>query len=416
MRALRGGPQSGEQRLAKANHLKMKVLIAGAGIGGLTAALCLLERGIEVQIFEQSKVLGEVGAGIQLPPNAIKVFETLGVSAALQKRAFAPIALEARLGEDGRKIFSVPIDTKRWGGPYLTIHRADYIDVLKSKVLERSPRSLNLNTKIVSFESSKSGVQLLTSNRKIINGDVLIGADGIRSAVREQMFGADQPRFTGNVAWRAVVPASALEASPRPTSCAWFGRGKHAVTYPLRGGELVNFVGVVEQENPLKEGWRERGDITGLKADFEGWDSYLTEVINSISLEALFRWGLYDRAPFESWTTGHAALLGDAAHPMLPFMAQGAAMAVEDGWVLADELSHSENIGAALSRYEARRKPRASMVQAASRVNMRTFHQRSTLGQIMTYGPMWLAGSYAPSIIRKRLDKFYGYDVTGNQS
>jgi len=173
------------------------------------------------------------------------------------------------------------------------------------------------------------------------------------------------------------------------------------VTYPLRGGELVNFVGVVEQENPLKEGWRERGDITGLEADFEGWDSYLTGVINSISPEALFRWGLYDRAPFESWTTGRAALLGDAAHPMLPFMAQGAAMAVEDGWVLADELSHSENIGAALSRYEARRKPRASMVQAASRGNMKTFHQRSTFGQIMTYGPMWLAGSYAPSIIRK---------------
>ena len=232
--------------------------------------------------------------------------------------------------------------------------------------------------------------------------------------MRGQMFGADKPRFTGNVAWRAVVPASALNEAPRPTSCAWFGRGKHAVTYPLRGGELVNFVGVVERAEPLDKGWRESGEPSDVLADFAGWNSYLADVLKAISPDDLYRWGLYDRAPLERWTDGRAALLGDAAHPMLPFMAQGAAMAVEDAWVLADELSNSDDIGAALIRYESRRKPRASMVQAASRANMKTFHQRSTIGQIMTYGPMWLAGSYAPSIIKRRLDKFYAYDVTGN--
>lgn len=394
----------------------MKVLIAGAGIGGLTAALCLLQRGFEVQLFERAEALGEVGAGIQLPPNAMKVFEKLGISEALKKASFAPKAVEARLGEDGRKIFSVPIDGRRWGGPYLTIHRADYIDVLKAELLRQSPKSLILNTNIVSCSSSSAGIAFQTAGGSAISGDVLIGADGIKSAIRGQMFGADKPRFTGNVAWRAVVPASALNAALRPTSCAWFGRGKHAVTYPLRGSELVNFVGVVERAEPLDEGWRERGDISEVLTDFAGWDSYLVDVLKAISPDGLYRWGLYDRAPLERWTDGRAALLGDAAHPMLPFMAQGAAMAVEDAWVLADELSNSDDIGAALIRYESRRKPRASMVQAASRANMKTFHQRSTLGQIMTYGPMWLAGSYAPSIIKRRLDKFYAYDVTGNQS
>ncbi len=399
----------------------MKVLIAGAGIGGLTAALCLLQRGFDVKIYEKSETLGEVGAGIQLPPNAMKVFEKLGISEALKKVAFAPKALEARLGEDGRKIFSVPIDAQHWGGPYLTIHRADYIEVLKTELLRQYPKSLICNVNIVSYNASGAGIAFQTSSGDVVSGDILIGADGIKSAMRGQMLGADKPRFTGNVAWRAVVPASALTAAPRPTSCAWFGRGKHAVTYPLRGGELVNFVGVVEREAPLDEGWRERGDISDILSDFAGWDSYLTDVLKAISPDDLYRWGLYDRAPLERWTDGRAALLGDAAHPMLPFMAQGAAMAVEDAWALADELSkadelsHSNDISAAILRYESRRKPRASMVQAASRANMKTFHQRSTLGQITTYGPMWLAGSYAPSIIKRRLDKFYAYDVTGNK-
>ena len=391
----------------------MKVLIVGAGIGGLTAALCLLQRGIEVELFERSETLSDVGAGIQLPPNAMKVFEKLGISEALKKVSFAPHALEVRLGEDGRRIFSVPIDETHWGGPYLTIHRADYIKVLKSALLERSSKALFLNTNIYSYHVSETGVTIQHSGGKSMSGDLLIGADGIKSVVRKQMLGLDKPRFTGNAAWRAVVPASALRTAPRPTSCAWFGRSKHAVTYPLRCGELVNFVGVIEQAKPSGEGWKERGDKSDLLADFAGWNPYLLEVMQAISPENLFRWGLYDRAPLARWTDGRAALLGDAAHPMLPFMAQGAAMAVEDAWALADELCNSSNISTALTSYEARRKPRASMVQAASRANMKTFHQRTTLGQIATYGPMWLAGSYAPSIIRRRLDRFYAHDETG---
>ncbi len=394
----------------------MKALVVGAGIGGLTAALCLLQRGIDVQVLEKASILGEVGAGIQLPPNAMKVFNALGVSDALSARAFTPNAVEARNGEDGRKIFTIPIDSKRWGAPYRTIHRADYIDVLKDELIRQSPNALTLNAEVESFTQSDRQVSVTLSDGTTRSGDILIGADGIKSNVRATLFGAEAPRFTGNVAWRAVVPTASLTAGIRTTSCAWFGRGKHAVTYPLRRGELVNFVGVVEQDEPLSEGWRERGELRQAQADFQGWHPYITDILANIAPENLFRWGLYDRETLPNWTKGRVALLGDAAHPMLPFMAQGAAMAVEDAWVLAEELSRMNEVAAALTAYQTRRKPRADMVVAASRKNIKTFHQRKTLGQIATYGPMWLAGSYAPSIIKRRLDRFYAYDVTGKPS
>ncbi len=392
----------------------MKVLIAGAGIGGLTAALCCLQRGMDVQVFERASELGEVGAGIQLPPNAMKVFARLGLTELLKAAAYAPAALETRLGADGRKIFSVPVDESRWGGEYLNIHRADYIEILKTALLKKSPKALNLNHNVKSYISDTESVTAVFIDGSTVSGDVLIGADGIHSAVREQMFGPDKPRFTGNVAWRATVPSSALSMPLKATSCAWFGRGKHAVTYPLRGGSLVNFVGVVERDDPLEEGWKARGEIAKAREDFKGWAPYISDVLKAVSAESLYQWGLYDRAPFESWYRGRAVLLGDSVHPMLPFMAQGAAMAVEDAWILAQALAQDETVAHAFKSYEAQRKPRASMVQAASRSNMKTFHKSTTIGQIMTYGPMWLAGSYAPSIIRKRLDKFYAYDVTGN--
>jgi len=392
----------------------MKVLIAGAGIGGLTAALCCLRRGMDVEIFERASALGDVGAGIQLPPNAMKVFSKLDLADDLKAAAFAPSAIETRLGEDGRKIFSVPIHEGLWGGAYLNIHRADYIKVLKNAVLRQSPKALKLNFNIKKFVQDSNGITLEFDNGSSRVGDILIGADGIHSVVRDILFGQSNPRFTGNVAWRAVVPSSALSQPLRGTSCAWFGRGKHAVTYPLRGGELVNFVGVVERPEPFAEGWKERGSVAQLQADFKGWAPYIVDILNAVPPDNLFKWGLYDRAPLESWQSGRAALLGDSAHAMLPFMAQGAAMAVEDAWGLAEALSQKQTVSDALKAYETSRKPRATMVQSASRSNMKTFHQRRTLGQILTYGPMWLAGSYAPSIIRRKLERFYAYDVTGN--
>jgi salicylate hydroxylase len=242
---------------------------------------------------------------------------------------------------------------------------------------------------------------------------MLIGADGLNSTVRTWMHGADTPRFTGNIAWRAVVPVAALgDEAPAATACAWMGPGRHAVTYRLRGGTLANFVGVVETGLPSTEDWHARGSKADALADFAGWHPIITELIKAAPEDSLYRWALYDRAPLPAWTRGRVTLLGDAAHPMLPFLAQGAAMAVEDAWVLADAITRIDDLDAALRHYQQDRLPRTARAQAGSRGNAKTFHKRTRLSQLATYGPMWAAGTLAPRLIRRRLSWLYGADVT----
>ena len=395
----------------------MKVLIVGGGIGGLTAALCCLHFGHEVTVFEQAEEFGEVGAGIQIPPNAMKVFEALGISDAISEKAFRPEAIEARMGESGTSIFTIPLAQQAidmWGSPYLHIHRADYIQALKQALVTSAPKALQLSSQVTGVAQKDAGVTLSLKDGREFTGDVLIGADGIKSKVREILFGEDKARFTGNVAWRAVVPIERLKQHvPNPTACAWMGRGRHAVTYRLRGGELANFVGVVERDDWKEEGWAEKGSIDDALRDFQGWHPAITQLIRYIEPKALFRWALFDRPPLPRWSLGRVSLLGDAAHPMLPFMAQGAAMAVEDSWVFAREISQSgRSVSVSLEAYQDLRSARTRKAQAASRANMTTFHQHSRWGQATTYGPMWLAGRFLPSIVHKRMNWLYGVDVT----
>jgi salicylate hydroxylase len=222
------------------------------------------------------------------------------------------------------------------------------------------------------------------------------------------MLGQDAPQFTGNLAWRAVVPTARLgDLAPNPTACAWFGPNRHAVTYRLGAqGELTNFVGVVEQESWQEEGWSIRGDKADALKDFDSWHPVISHILKNA--DDLHRWALFDRAPLDRWVEGRVSLMGDAAHPMLPFLAQGAAMAVEDAWVLAQVISN----GLALTEYQNQRLTRTSKVQAASRANMGLFHKSSMASQLATYGPMWLAGKLDPNIVHRRMDWLYGHDVT----
>jgi salicylate hydroxylase len=399
----------------------MRVLIAGGGIGGLTAALCCLHFGYDVTIFEQAPELGEVGAGIQLPPNAMKVFEALEIDGLMAESAFRPEAIEARMGESGRHIFNIPLAyhaIEKWGSPYLHIHRADYIKALKQALTQRAPQALRLGVGVADFRQDDEGVTVSLKNGTEVSGDILIGADGIKSIIREKLFGADKAQFTGNVAWRAVVPKERLASDgPNSTACAWMGRGRHAVTYWLRGGKLVNFVGVVERDDWRKEGWTERGNLEDALRDFEGWHPTITDLIKAVEPGSLFRWALFDRAPLSNWSQSRVTLLGDAAHPMLPFLAQGAAMAVEDSWALAREISkRPHSVPEALLAYQSLRHKRTAKVQAASRANMKTFHQATRLGQLKTYGPMWLAGQLFPMIVHGRMNWLYGFDVTSDKS
>ena len=392
----------------------MKVLISGGGIGGLTAALCLIHHGHDVLVLERAPELEEVGAGIQIPPNAMKVFQALGIDRALDANGFRPEALEARMGQSGRQLFHAPLGEPtihRWGAPYLHIHRADYIAVLEAALCGKAPGHLQLSAEVAGFDHTNSGVDVHLSDGGKVSGDVLIGADGIHSPVRAQMLGAETPEFTGNVAWRAVVPMDALgDRAPPPSACIWMGRGRHCVTYRLRSGELANLVAVVERDDWTTESWTERGTREVALAHFADWHPTIRAILENTS--DLFRWALFDRPPLKTWVDGSVALLGDAAHPMLPFMAQGAAMAVEDAWVLAQSLSANSSISDALQAYEYARHARTSKVQAGSRANAKTFHKRSIPAQLATYGPMWLAGRVSPSIVHQRQDWLYGYDVT----
>lgn len=395
----------------------MHILICGAGIGGLVTALCCAHQGFDVTVLEQADALGDVGAGIQIPPNAMKVFEALGIAHKLSRDAFEPKAIECRMGESGMTLFNVPLGEKarrRWGSPYLHIHRADYISTLRNALDAVAPNAVRTSAKLVSYVQNDTQVTAHLEDGQALTGDVLIGADGIHSVVREQMLGPDKPVFTGNVAWRVVVPISVLgDDAPNPTACAWMGRGKHGVTYRLRRGELANFVGVVERSDWRDEGWLAKGSRVDALADFAGWHPSITRILEAAEDGEMFRWALFDRAPLKTWTQGRVALLGDAAHPMLPFMAQGAAMAVEDAWVVAAQLAEARNdVAVALSRYKDVRYDRASRVQAASRANAKTFHKRTFIGRMATYGPMWTAGRVAPWPILKRLDATYAYDVT----
>ena len=392
----------------------MKIIISGGGIGGLSAALCALHFGHQVTVLERAPALGEIGAGIQLPPNAMKVFEALGLDAALGEAGFRPDAIEARMGKSGFELFHIPLAEAalaRWGSPYLHIHRADYIGVLAEALRAKNPDALRLNAELVRYWQDDKAVRAQLADGTQISGDVLIGADGIHSPLRAQMAGREAPRFTGNVAWRAVVPVEKLGAlAPRPTACAWMGAGRHCVTYRLRQGQLANLVGVVERDGWTEESWTQRGAKEDALADFDGWHPTITGILDAA--DALYRWALFDRAALATWVDGRVALLGDAAHPMLPFMAQGAAMAVEDAWVVMHQLSAHRQISAGLAAYQRLRQHRTGKAQAGSGANAGTFHKATRLEQITTYGPMWLAGKLAPRAVHARQDWLYGYDVT----
>lgn len=393
----------------------MKAIIAGGGIGGLTAALCLDHFGWEVTVLEAAPELGDVGAGIQISPNAMHVFKALKLDHALAEAGFRPEGIALRMGQSGMPLITTKLGDvaeARWGAPYLHIHRADLISVLETALKARAPEAVHLGSKVIGYLGDTQKPAARLESGQTVQGDLLIGADGIHSAIRAQMIGPDKPVFTGNVAWRAVVPVDRLGVeAPAPLATAWMGRGKHAVTYLLRGGALANLVAVVERDDWTEESWSQTGSRDEALADFASWHPSVTRLIEEA--DSLYRWALFDRPPLKTWTEGRVALLGDAAHPMLPFMAQGAAMSIEDSWALAALVSASQtNIEKALNTYQNLRCPRASYVQAASRANAKTFHQRTKLGQFTTYGPMWLAGRLAPGIGLIKQDKIYNYNIT----
>jgi salicylate hydroxylase len=388
-----------------------KVLIAGAGIGGLCAAIALSKRGFAVEVFEQAATLAEIGAGIQLSPNAVHVLNELGLEQALLAYCFRPEKALMRHYQSGAEYLSISLaehSTSRYGAAYLHIHRADLHHVLYQAALESGAR-VNLNQEVSAYQQNEQGVTLLLANGEQISADVLIGAEGIRSNIQASMFGQQSADFTGQVAWRGTVETNKLPLNlVKPNANLWVGPGRHFVSYYLRGGSLVNFVAVEQRLDWRSESWHEPGDIGQLRAAFSGWHPQVTELLDAA--DECFLWALFDRKPLASWTDGKVALLGDACHPMLPFLAQGAAMAIEDAYALAANLDKHDDIPKALQHYQVMRLARTTKIQRMARANAKLYHMSSPL-QRAKLNAIRLASKVMPSISAKPLESIYAYNI-----
>src|SRR5438067_1933075 len=336
-----------------------RVLIAGGGIGGLTAALALLKSGIDVEVYEQAAELKEVGAGVQLAANGTRVLYALGVGEELKALSCEAQGKEIRLWNTGEtwKLFDLgPASIERYGFPYFTVYRPDLLDVLARAVRREKGDAIHLGARCTAFTQEDSGVTLELENGATARGAALIGADGVHSRIRQGLLGPDKPEFTGTMAWRGIVPMERLPAHmARMVGSNWVGPGGHVVHYPLRAGKVMNFVGILERGDWQIESWTARGTQQELAADFRGWHNDIQAFIREI--DTPYKWALMVRPPLERWTLNRVTLAGDAAHSMLPFLAQGAVMAIEDAFVLARAVAKYE-VEEALQHYETARRER----------------------------------------------------------
>ncbi len=357
---------------------KRKIIIAGAGLGGLAAASCLMKAGHEVEVYEQAAKLGEIGAGIQISANAQHVLRDLGLGPAIDAAGVRPGAYVFRLHDTGEVIQEFPLAEQHErvnGAPYTQMHRADFHQILVDKACEFRPDVIRLNKRVRGYVENEDSVELHFEDGTVARGDILIGADGLKSVVRAQMFGAAPAVYTGDGAWRLVVP---IENLPKdilpPVMSVFMGPGGHVVCYYLRSGKLLNFVGLVETDEISEESWTMRFPWERLKADYVGWHPVIQTIIDCANRDECYRWSLHRREPTMNWSTKRVTLLGDSAHPTLPYLAQGAVMSIEDGAVFTRALAMSDDIAEALQIYQRNRIDRTARIVRQSTENRALFH------------------------------------------
>lgn len=402
--------------------MSKRVAIAGAGIGGLCCALALAKRGFKVNVYEQAAAIIEVGAGIQLSPNALHVLKELGVAPILQAQAFCPQHAVMRHYQQGKNYFSVPLGKsceQRYGAPYWHVHRADLQHALYQACLENQV-TIQLDSQVLSYQQQADQlcVNVTLAKQQQFETDILIGADGIHSKVQATLLDnlslTSAPRFTGQVAWRGTLNTKDLPANlVEPNANLWVGSGKHFVSYYVRGGEQINFVAVEERSDWQHESWSQQGEITQLRELFKDWHPQVQHIL--AAAQQCFVWALFDREPLSTWVDGNVALLGDACHPMLPFLAQGAAMAIEDSYVLAAVLAKNANIPEALIQYQQQRLTRTRIIQLSARKNASLYHMSTRFDRAkLQVLSMLSASGLSSKLASKMLDSTYAHNVVKN--
>jgi salicylate hydroxylase len=389
----------------------LKIAIIGGGIGGLAAALALHRRGTEVVVCEQSPRLSEIGAGLNLSPNALRALRALGCEAAAIAVGYEAEYQVIRSWRSGRVIARqqrAGALSKRFGASFLTIHRADLLDVLSAALPERCIR---LGAVCTGVDAGNGAARARFADGSELEADAIVGADGIHSVVRASLFGPDAPHFTGCVCWRGLVPIDALPNGSRTRdTTAWWGPHGHVVHYLVRRGELVNFVAHYDSEAWTEESWTRECDRAELMQTYVRWHESLLRLFESS--ERYYKWALYDRDPLDRWGIGRVTLLGDAAHPMLPYLGQGAGMAIEDGCILADVLDRMSDAPAeALRQYERLRMPRTRRAQLGSRHRAKENHLASPFARLWRDARLAWRSRFGADKTALQAAWLYEYDV-----
>lgn len=387
--------------------------IVGGGIGGLTAAVALLRRGFTVTVFEQAPKLQEVGAGLQISPNGMRVFADIGLSEQVMDVAFEPTGKEIRLWNTGDtwKLFDLGVVSReRYGHPYITIHRNDLHRILVKAVTTLAPDAIRLAHRFTGIErNDEKGVTVAFEGHPSATFDVVIGADGVHSRMRELLFGSGPAQFTGIVAWRGVIPMERLAPELRkPVGVNWVGPGGHVIHYPIRRGELMNFTSVVERRDWQVESWSTPGTNREFHDDYPGWHQDVHAYIAATPQP--YKWALIARPPMEAWVKGRIALLGDACHPSLPFLAQGAVMAIEDAGILARAFAEFDTIEEALASYESERIPRTTQAVQGASANTERFHNPKLADPANAQS--YVDTQWAPERVIDRYEWLFRYDAT----
>ena len=383
----------------------MKICIVGGGIGGLAFARAAALKGAEVTVLEQAEAIKEVGAGIQISPNGMRVIEALGLGAEIEKAAVRGQAISLRNYSNAREVLKLDLKSLPEDQSYHFVHRADIIELLAKGARDAGVK-IQLLQNVVEIEQEDQPT-VITAARDRISADVIVGADGVHSIVREHIVGKSVPFFTHQVAWRATIPNDLhFPAEVR----VYMGPKRHLVCYPLRGGEMLNLVAVQERHDWADEGWNHVDYPKNLEAAFADFGNEVHALLERV--EDVSLWGLFRHTVAENWYKGHVAILGDAAHPTLPFMAQGANVALEDAWALSDELLSGAEFTNALTNYETTRKPRAQKVIDAASNNAWKYHLSFPPVRWAAHLALRIGGTLAPNKMLGQFDWIYGYDVT----